>query len=177
MGAPELLSQGERCWEARSQSPVTPTGLRAEVPGQTQERAGSLRMPPEGIPRLSPEVSVTSTLPIFQAALPPAERREHLSLDGGHPAPRGGPQVRLDHGPHPQHHPAHLHRALPAEKPAQGPEDPGTPCPWARVLGLIPRALGHTAVLPHPKAPGGSQRGDRMNSDLRVRCKLQIALG
>lgn len=92
---------------------------------------GKSRFPQERARSCGPEASRASTQPVFQAALPPAECGEHLPLDGRHPAPGGGPQVRLDHGPHPQHHPADLHRALPAAKPAEGPEEPGTACPRA----------------------------------------------
>uniref|UniRef100_A0A5F8A880 Protein VAC14 homolog n=1 Tax=Macaca mulatta TaxID=9544 RepID=A0A5F8A880_MACMU len=89
------------------------------------------------------------------AAVPPAERGEHLPLDGRHPAAGGGPQVRLDHGPRPQHHPADLHGALPAKEPAEGPEDPGEPEPVLLPVPLLVPQPSHHGVplLPHPELP------------------------
>ena len=116
----------------------------------------------ERAPRLRPGGLQSLPSPVFQAALPPAERGEHLPLDGGHPAPGGGPQVRLDHGPHPQHHPAHVHRALPAAEPAQGPEDPGThttgsgPATSADPQALGPRRSAGRRQGCHPRPPWSS---------------------
>lgn len=67
----------------------------------------------------------TVFLGVVQAALPALECREHLPLHGGHPPAGRGPPLRFHHGPHPQHHSPDVFRALPAEEPTQGSEDPG----------------------------------------------------
>lgn len=51
---------------------------------------------------------ILSPLVFIQAALSTSERREYLPLYGRHTASGRGSQVRLYHGPHPEHHPADI---------------------------------------------------------------------